>query len=132
MATIKTGLDHYIVASDAGEESNPVPYGDPCILIEEASGDLLFAHLDIPADDGSVRGAGGLDVAVYRLLMPSADQREDTGLDDPGPDGFDFEQEEDYISPFEDDEEYEDSDDTEDADAGEDAEQAETAEPKDS
>lgn len=110
MATLKTGLDHYIVASSTGDESNPTPYGEPCVLREEDTGDLLFAYLDIPAVDGSVRGAHGLDISVYRLTAPSPDQLEETTIEDAGPDGFDFEQEEDYVSPFEDDEDDEDDD----------------------
>lgn len=58
---------------------------------------MLYAHLDIPAEDGSIRGAMGLGAVVYRLQLP--DQEEETAVEDL-PDGFDFEQEEDYESPF--------------------------------
>ena len=87
-----------------GDESIAV-YGEPAVLVESDTGDLLFAHLDIPADDGSVRGAHGLDVSLYRLTSPTPDQAEETTVEDAGPDGFDFEQEDDYESPFADDDE---------------------------
>jgi hypothetical protein len=108
MATIKTGLDHYTIVA-GGDESTAV-YGDPCVMVESDTGDLLFAHLDIPADDGSVRGAHGLDVSLYRLTAPTADQLEETLIEDAGPDGFDFEREDDYESPFAEEEEEDEED----------------------
>lgn len=116
MAVIKTGLDHYILATDT-EESAPAVYGEPCVLVETDTGDILFAHLAIPADDGSIRAAGVLDISIYRLTNPTTDQLEDTTIEDAGPDGFDFEQEEDYISPFNQDDEDDEDDEDDDSDA---------------
>ncbi len=98
MPTLRIGLDHYSIA-DNTEESFAI-YGEPCVLLDAESGDILFAHLDIPDEDGSVRAAPGCDIAIYRLTAPSSDQLEDTVVEDVGPDGFDFEREEDYESPF--------------------------------
>ena len=120
MPRLLTGLDHYQIVSNDGAESEYATYGDSCVLVEPETGDVLFCFLDIPANDGSVRGANGLDVAVYRILLPGPDNREDTVVEDAGPDGFDFEREEDYISPFDEDED-EDEDDVDDEDdAGDD------------
>ena len=124
MATLKTGIDHYQIISDLGFESDLSEYGSPAILADEETGDILFAWLDIPADDGSIRGATGLGAVVYRLDLP--DREEETTVEDL-PDGFDFEQEEDYESPFaaEEDEEVEaGTGDGDDGDMGDDGEPA--------
>jgi hypothetical protein len=100
--------------SDSGFESDASVYGTPNILADEDTGDILFAFLGIPADDGSIQGAMGLGAVVYRLQLP--DQEEETVVEDlPG--GFDFEREEDYESPFSTEDEVEDlgiGDDSED------------------
>jgi hypothetical protein len=100
MATLRCGIDHYQIVSDSGFESDTSVYGTPCILADEDTGDILFAYLDIPAADGSIRGAMGLGVVVYRLDLPD---REEATVTEDLPDGFDFEQDEDYDSPFADD-----------------------------
>lgn len=97
MATLRCGIDHYSLVSDSGFESDTSIYGNPCVLADEETGDILFAFLDIPSDDGAIRGAMGLGAVVYRLDLP--DREEPTVVEDL-PDGFDFEQEEDYDSPF--------------------------------
>lgn len=102
MAILRCGIDHYAVVSDTGLESDPAVYGSPAILADEETGDILFAFLDVPADDGTVRGAMGLGAMVYRLDLP--DQEEPTTVEDM-PDGLEFEQADDYESPFADDEE---------------------------
>lgn len=133
MAKLLTGIDHYQIVSDAGVESEPAVYGSPCILADPDSGDVLFAFLDIPADNGSIQAAMGLRPVVYRLELP--DQEETTVIEDL-PEGFDFEQDEDYDSPFETEgeEEDEDEDESEEGEEGEEGEGEEDApedEPKD-
>jgi hypothetical protein len=98
MAVIRAGVDHYQIVSDSDFESDASVYGTPAIMADEDTGDILFAFLDIPADDGSIRGAMGLGAVVYRLDLP--DREEPTTIEDL-PDGFDFEGEEGYVSPFE-------------------------------
>lgn len=97
MATLRCGTDYFQVISDSGVEAEPAVYGSPCILADEDTGDILFAFLAIPAEDGTIQGAMGLGAVVYRLDLP--DREEPTVVEDL-PDGFDFEQEEDYDSPF--------------------------------
>lgn len=129
MAILRCGIDHYAVVSDSGVEAEPAVYGSPAILADEETGDILFAFLDVPADDGAVRGAMGLGAVVYRLDLP--DQEEPTTVEDL-PDGLDFERESGYVSPF-DDEEEEIEVDTEDADeddADPDADEADEDETK--
>jgi hypothetical protein len=100
MALLRCGIDHYLIVSDSGFESDASVYGTPCVLADEDTGDILFAYLDIPSDDGSIRGAMGLGAVVYHLELP--DREEETVIEDL-PDGFQFERESDYISPFEED-----------------------------
>lgn len=119
MATLITGIDHYQIVSASGYESDESVYGRPCLLADVEGGDLLFAYLDIPAEDGSIRGAMGLRPTIYRLDIP--DREEDTVLEDL-PHGFDFEQESDYISPFDD-----DDDEDDEADTADEADEADTA-----
>ena len=114
MAVLRCGIDHYSVVSDTGVESVAV-YGEPCILADGDTGDVLFAFLDIPDDDGSIRGAMGLGAVVYRLDLP--DREEETVVEDL-PDGFDFEQEDEYESPFADEEEEESALEADAGDAG--------------
>lgn len=110
MAILRCGIDHYAVVSDTGVEAIAV-YGEPCILADEETGDILFAFLDVPADDGTVRGAMGLGAVVYRLDLP--DQEEPTTVEDL-PDGFEWENDPEYQSPFGNDDEEEIEVDTED------------------
>lgn len=117
MATLRCGTDHYQLVSDSGFESDASVYGTPNILADEDTGDILFAFLGIPADDGSIQGAMGLGAVVYRLQLP--DQEEETVIEDL-PDGFPFELEEAYVSPFADEEEEEAEVDAGDGDGAED------------
>jgi len=100
MFQLLTGMDHYIVADESGNESAPAVYGTPCIWADEDSGRILFAFLAIPAEDGSIQGAMGLRPTIYRLDLP--ENEEPTEIVD-FQDGFEFELERDYISPFADD-----------------------------
>jgi len=102
MAQLLAGMDHYIVADENGNESEPAVYGTPCVWADEDSGRILFAFLAIPAEDGSIQGAMGLRPTIYRLDL--SENEESTEIVD-FQDGFEFELEQSYISPFETDEE---------------------------